>query len=716
MARLSELPPEMIRHIGSFLCSDWSGEMVLDHAELGWDWVWDIYDAHKDNRESLFNFAFTSKGYYQLLVPELLRSVGVISRSGDAEVRQLFKLLRLLFHNPAASCGAVRKLFIFLHSEDHPGEPFDLSNSSHQREVQLLEEVARRVGIDIWKETFSWNSFEAGHIIGSILTTKADFLPHFLKGFMIGILILHLSNIRDLTILLPSTSLKAMVNVLRRVQQYIANSNKRRPLLHLQHFAITHTPEYEGQRPDGFQTLFSFRPNSTAYLRDCQLRAPLAWSTNITSLALREIRYITPSTLEQLIMNCERLTRFVYTHDVWICPEFPSPGTILQTLEKHASSLKVLCLNFVWIDEQANELPPPYIDSFEDFTCLGALWISCACFGEDSQNSVLRRIPPSLHILHLAGDASVVADDLEWWANILTGKSLGGEDTSSGGGSVSSDDESEPICPQEEDESDSCDQAQDGVEMEEDSLELIEDDTSEGDVGENVETEETEDEETDKNSDDEEDEYDIDNYSMEEYKGDDYSEHDCDEHEFEENEYGQGKNDLEKNEEILCEEELWEENDVTADEYECGVGEYGEHEYNEDECEEKREDEQDEDEQQANQQEENHRDDKQDESLNDNLDENHIQKDEGNEENEGEDEESESEDDEENESEDNEESKTEDDEHEDRYLGINIPRELAYDRTETFAVPVAVSEVFQNSDYVDFRDWVDAAPGLWYIF
>ncbi|KAH9238376.1 hypothetical protein K456DRAFT_1758804 [Colletotrichum gloeosporioides 23] len=617
MARLSELPPEMIRHIGSFLCPDWSGEMVLDHADLGWDWVWDIYDAHKANRESLFNFAFTSKGYYQLLVPELMRSVGVISRSGDTEVRQLFKLLRLLFHNPAASCGAVRKLFIFLHSEDHPGEPFDLSNPTHQREVQLLEEVAGRVGIDIWKKTFSWNSFEAGHIIGSILTTKADFLPHFLKGFVIGILILHLSNIRDLTILLPSTSLKAMVNVLRRAQRSIANSNKQLPLLHLQHFAITHTREYKGQLPDGFQTLFSFRPDSTAYLRDCQLRAPLAWSTNITSLALREIRYITPSTLEQLIMNCERLTRFVYAHDVWVCPEFPSPGTILQTLKKHASSLKVLCLNFVWIDEQANELPPPYIDSFKEFTCLGALWISCACFGEDSQSSVLRRIPPSLYILHLAGDASVVADDLEWWANILTGKSLGGEDTSSGGGSVSSDDESEPVYPQEEDESDFCDQAQDGLEMEEDSLELVEDDTSEGDVDEDVETG---DEETDDNSDDEEDEYDIDKYSMEEYKGDDYNEYDCDEHEFEEDGYGQDKNDLEKDEEeILCEEELCEGDDVTEDEYECRVGEYGEHEYNEDECEDKREDEPDEDEQQANQQEENHRDDKQDESLNDNL-------------------------------------------------------------------------------------------------
>ncbi|KAJ0382849.1 hypothetical protein COL922a_011696 [Colletotrichum nupharicola] len=400
-------------------------------------------------------------------------------------------------------------------------------------------------------------------------------------------------------------------------------------------------------------------------------------------------------------MNCERLTRFVYAHDVWVCPEFPSPGTILQTLKKHASSLKVLWLNFVWIDEQANELPPPYIDSFEEFTCLGALWISCACFGEDSQSSVLRRIPPSLYILHLAGDASVVADDLEWWANILTGKSLGGEDTSSGGGSVSSDDESEPVYPQEEDESDFCDQAQDGLEMEEDSLELVEDDTSEGDVDEDVETG---DEETDDNSDDEEDEYDIDKYSMEEYKGDDYNEYYCDEHEFEEDGYGQDKNDLEKDEEeILCEGD-----DVTEDEYECRVGEYGEHEYNEDECEDKREDEPDEDEQQANQQEENHRDDKQDESPNDNLDENHIQKDEGNEEIESEDEESESEDDEE--------SETEDDEYEDRYLGINIPRELAYDRTETFEVPVAVSEVFQNSDYVDFRDWVDAAPGLWYIF
>lgn len=677
--------------------------MVLDHADLGWDWVWDIYDAHKANRDSLFNFAFTAKGYYQVLMPELLRSVGVIDRSGDAEVRQLFKLLRLLIHNPAASCGAVRKLFILLHSEEHPGNPFDLTNTSHQREVQLLEEIAGRVGIDIWKETFSWNSYEAGHIIGSILTTKADFLPHFLKGFVIGILILHLSNIRDLTILLPSTSLKAMVNVLRRAQQSIANSNKQLPLLHLQHFAITHTREYEGELPDGFQTLFSFRPESTAYLRDCQLRAPLAWSTNITSLALREIRYITPSTLEQLIMNCKRLTRFVYTHDVWDCPEFLSPGTILQTLKKHASSLQVLCLNFVWIDEQASQLPPPYIDSFEDFTCLEALWISCACFGEDSQNSVLRTIPPSLYMLHLAGDANVVSDDLEWWANILTGKKLNGEDTSSRARSVSSDDETEPIYPKE-DESDSCDQAQDGLEMEEDSLELVEDDTSESDTDEDVETEETDNEEYDNNSDDEDDEYDKDHYNIEGDEVDDYSEYDYDEHEFEEDEHGQDKNELENDEMIFCEEELCEENDFTEDEHAYEVDEYGEHQYKKDDRADQREDEPDEDEQQ----EEDRRDDKQDETLNEDEAENKLQNDEENQENEGEDTE-------ESESEDNEESESEDDDHEEQHLGINIPSELAYDRTQTFAVPDVVREVFQNSNYVDFWDSVDAAPGLWYF-
>ncbi|KAF4811116.1 hypothetical protein CGCSCA5_v010104 [Colletotrichum siamense] len=403
-------------------------------------------------------------------------------------------------------------------------------------------------------------------------------------------------------------------------------------------------------------------------------------------------------------MNCKRLTRFVYTHDVWDCPEFPSPGTILQTLKKHASSLQALCLNFVWIDEQASQLPPPYIDSFEDFTCLEALWISCACFGEDSQNSVLRTIPPSLYMLHLAGDANVVSDDLEWWANILTGKKLNGEDTSSRAGSVSSDDETEPIYPQEEDESDSCDQAQDGLEMEEDSLELVEDDTSESDTDEDVETEEADNEEYENNSDDEDDEYDKDHYNIEGDEVDDYSEYDYDEHEFEEDEHGQDKNELENDEMIFREEELCEENDFTEDEYAYEVDEYGEHEYKKDDRADQREDEPDEDEQQ----EEDRRDDKQDETLNENEAENKLQKDEENQENEDEDTE-------ESESEDNEESESEDDDHGEQHLGINIPSELAYDRTQTFAVPDAVREVFQNSDYVDFWDSVDAAPGLWYF-
>ncbi|KAF0320287.1 hypothetical protein GQ607_012549 [Colletotrichum asianum] len=139
---------------------------------------------------------------------------------------------------------------------------------------------------------------------------------------------------------------------------------------------------------------------------------------------------------------------------------------------------------------------------------------------------------------------------------------------------------------------------------------------------------------------------------------------------------------------IFCEEELCEENDFTEDEYAYEVDEYGEHEYKKDDRADQREDEPDEDEQQ----EEDRRDDKQDETLNENEAENKLQKDEENQENE-----------------------SEDDDHKEQHLGINIPSELAYDRTQTFAVPVAVREVFQNSDYVDFWDSVDAAPGLWYF-
>ncbi|KAF4922627.1 Halomucin [Colletotrichum viniferum] len=697
MAKLSDLPPEMIRHIGSFLCPEWPGELMLDHGPEH-DWVWEVYGSQNEKWYSLANFSYTTKVYNEALLSERLRSLGVCDWTGGHGVRQLLQLLRLLLHNPAASCNVVRKLFVMMPSHDHACEPFDLSNPSHQRDMQLLEETAQGVGFDIWKETFAPLGDTPSHIIGKILTTKDGFKPHFLQGLLLGLLILHLRNIRDLTIELPAISLMAMTHVLRRVQEQRASGGEKRPILYLHSVAISSSWAFDNQMPGDFEGLFSMRTQASVYFRDCQLHTSLAWSFTITSLALRELRGIDTSTLTDLISNCTSLTRFIYTHDVVDMLDIPSPGTILQALKKHRSSLEILCLSFVYNGDQHHRLPPPYIDSFDDFWRLQGLWINCACFGNDIQSSVLRTIPSSLEKLHLVGDASVIADDLEWWAESLTDESDEEDIDPLAGLCFSSDNESGNGGSQDG-KGDSRDQAEDDLDMEEDLLEQEEDNVDEGEVGEVSEDEESEGDEDDDDDDDDEDDDEAEDYEddVKDYEVDDYDDYEHDENEFEEDEYGQDKNDLEKYGENVCEEELCEEDDYTADEYEYEVEEESErnNKQNTDQQDENRHNENDQ--KDSNQNDSNQNDSNQNDSNQNDENQEDSQEDED-----------------ETEADANGKNKGQGNDHKKRPTRVYIPEELAYDEEiNEISIPSKVRTAFEICEWINFVV-VDTDPGQWY--
>ncbi|KAI8182755.1 hypothetical protein K4K54_004134 [Colletotrichum sp. SAR 10_86] len=559
--------------------------------------------------------------------------------------------------------------------------------------MQLLEETAQGVGFDIWKETFTPPGDTQSYIIGKILTTKDGFKPHFLKGLLLGLLILHLRNIRDLTIELPAISLMAITHVLRRVQELRASGGEKRPILHLHSVAISCSWHFDYQLPGDFEELFSMRTQASVYFRDCQLNAPLAWSSNITSLALRELRGIDTSTLTDLISNCTSLTRFIYTHDVEDMPDIPSPGTILQALKKHRSSLEILCLSFVFDGDQHDLLPPPYIDSFDDFQCLQGLWINCACFGDYIQSSVLRTIPSSLEKLHLAGDASVIADDLEWWAKSLTGESDGEDIDPLASLCFSSDDESENGGSQDG-KGDSRDQAEDDLDIEEDLLEQEEDNVDEGEVGEVSEDEDSEDDEDDDGDDDDDDDDEHEDYEddVEHYEMDDYGDYEHDETEFEEDEYGQDKNDLGDYGENVCEEELCEEVDCTTDEYEYEVEEESAHN------DQQKTDQQDENQHNGNDQ------------NNSNQNENNQNDSSHNEENQ----EDSQEDEDKTEADTNGKNEGQGDDHKKRPTRFYIPEELAYDEEiNDISIPSKVWTAFETCEWINLVE-VDTDPGQWY--
>ncbi|KAJ3956338.1 hypothetical protein N0V92_007120 [Colletotrichum tropicale] len=478
MAKLSDLPLELVRHFASFLCPDWPGALLLDHDE-GWEWVHDIRKVHNANRASLLNFSYTSKAYHLGLAPELVRSLGVLDRTGGNELRMLFKLLRYLLHNPASSPGAVRKLFIDLYLDKHTGRSSGLDHVC-QRDMDLLKEAALCFGINIWRETLAWNDDMVGWSIGEVLIH----VPHSLKGFLVGLIILNLPNIRDLSIMLPPASHMAVTQLLRLVQKRRAVDNDMQPILQLESIAVRNW-NFDDVLPSGFETLFAFRPHASIYFCNCILDAPLPWAPNITSLIFRDVKGIKLSTVCQLINDCLRLTRFIYIQkiDSENSPVL-SPGSMFRALKKHGSSLKTLCLGVVlWYELFPDQTPPPYITSFKDFTVLEQMWINCSCFGDRHGvgSKVLRTIPTSLWRLHLAGSVEIIEDDLLRYAEILSGKRFAeendeGDDEGDDDGDDEGDDEGDDDGDDEED-NDACD----GEDDEKDMMEDLEEDDNDND-------------------------------------------------------------------------------------------------------------------------------------------------------------------------------------------------------------------------------------------
>ncbi|KAF5522722.1 hypothetical protein CGCA056_v007331 [Colletotrichum aenigma] len=342
--------------------------------------------------------------------------------------------------------------------------------------MDLLKEAALCFGINIWTETLAWNDDMVGWSIGEVLIH----VPYSLKGFLVGLIILNLPNIRDLSIILPPASHMAVTELLRLVQKLRVVDNDTQPILHLESIAVRNW-NFDGVQPSGFETLFSFRPHASIYFGNCILYPPPTWAPNITSLVFRDVKGIMLSTVCKLINDSLRLTKFIYIQkiDNENCPVL-SPGSMFQALKKHGSSLKTLCLGFSLPYESfLDQIPPPYIDSFEDFTVLEQMWINCSCFGDryDVGSKVLRTIPTSLWRLHFAGSVEIIEDDLLRWAVILSGKRFDEEDDE--GDDVGDDEGDDEGYDEEDDEEDN--DAGDGEDDEEDMGEGLEEDDNDND-------------------------------------------------------------------------------------------------------------------------------------------------------------------------------------------------------------------------------------------
>ncbi|KAJ0335476.1 hypothetical protein COL922a_009172 [Colletotrichum nupharicola] len=419
MAQLSDLPPEIILQICSFVRPGLNGKKLLDDQEPGQILEKDTQDWR--NLNSLKSFCRTSKKYNGLRNSVLFTSIVECHNLKESAVESIATLLRVLLANPGGRTQ-VRSLHMFLYAgEDMDEDVMEIPWPLSPPQVGTLENVAAAVGINTTKKI---RDLETGYLItlrGVAKNTK-HLRSDRLFGYEMLLLLLLVPGVQDLTLVINSGTLDWMRHIWATAR---LDGVSHSPILHLKSLAISdgfffwHSDTVD----KCFGSLFDMRPSSELYAQLVEFEHAHVPFNSITSLALSRLPWETTGL-------CQVIQKFTSLHSLCLlassCESNPvRAAAVLDALKKHARTLRTLCFQrHEWTDDKQDEYA---IADLSEFVAMEKLWITATLLRSVDESghkvdNVLLKLPPSLKKLHLHSFIRHLLDDLR---NISEGAKRG---------------------------------------------------------------------------------------------------------------------------------------------------------------------------------------------------------------------------------------------------------------------------------------------------
>ncbi|KAK2758414.1 hypothetical protein CKAH01_16855 [Colletotrichum kahawae] len=410
MALLSDLPPEVILQICSFVRPRLNGKSLLDGQELAQ--VSEESSQDYRNLNTLKSFCRTCKKYNGLRDSILFTSIVENHYLKESAVKSVATLLRMLLANPGGRTH-VRSLHMFLYARDDIyGDivhmPWPLSPSQVRVLHRVLENVAAAVGINTTRKI---RDLDTGGLITlrGIAENTTYLRPDRLFGYQMLLLLLLVPGVQDLTFVINSGTLDWMRHIWATARlDGVCHS----PILRLKSLAIS----------DGFSlhildirfgNLFGMRPSSELYCELVEFKHAHVPFSNITSLALGRLPWDTTEL-------CQVIQKFTTLNSLFLLASSSEStpveaAAVVDALKKHARTLRTFCFQrHDWTDDKQDEYA---VADLSEFVAMEKLWITATLLRsvDDSGHkvdNVLLKLPPSLKKLHLHSFIRHLVEDL----------------------------------------------------------------------------------------------------------------------------------------------------------------------------------------------------------------------------------------------------------------------------------------------------------------
>ncbi|KAK1992195.1 hypothetical protein LX36DRAFT_704240 [Colletotrichum falcatum] len=452
MAKLSDLPPELLLTVVSFLWTNQPARKSLFDASIrrkalpGSPLAKDLQRA----RSPVINLSSACKALHEALKAEKYRFVSI---HGHNSAQKLLSLLRLIRLRPEIG-RHIKQLHLRLEPLAH-----GITSVSYAQ-LRSLKAWAETTGVVVDDDVLmTADALESSECTAGCKTNNHDALPNEFEHdrtclrILCAMLFHYLGDVREISL---SVSGAAFVFLPDELVYRRQNSTDLLPSL--RSLALEATPagmaSYEKMYVADVVAMSGIvKGLSEVYLRGFDLRWGLAemppFNDFLRSLVLQDVYLHSSAAVESMcrfLQSCGSLSKFIYlvtdnAYQAWVGALIPCLE-ITRGLMSSRKSLQTLCIDlgpryrYYEIDES--------IDTLEDFSCLESLWIdsrSCARSAEDtvdddyhgfytvvvpdlvegdpaprSQTGPMRNLPPSLRRLHIGGPVYRAYDGLVWLA------------------------------------------------------------------------------------------------------------------------------------------------------------------------------------------------------------------------------------------------------------------------------------------------------------